>query len=164
MKDPRSRMAGNRTRYRNWLNRRARARGKVPLPDRIMRGFSSLPVYRSRLNPATGRPHRDDKPIGAVQDGAMARMRAADDLRAARAADNQRFVRDMLARRDPDYARVVDRAARDVASGTRPGGRAGMTEADVVRRDAAREWQSAQDRSTPRRLGNLYARARGRSR
>jgi hypothetical protein len=55
-------LTGNRQRYRNWLNRRARARGKAPLPDRVTRGAGSrTPVYRNRVNPATGRPRWTDR-------------------------------------------------------------------------------------------------------
>lgn len=99
------------TRYRNWLSRRAWERCKVPLPDRITRRLGSLPGYRNRINRATGRPHRDDMAIGAVQDRAMARRRPAAAGRAARAAANQRAVRDTLAARQPQYARTLDRAA-----------------------------------------------------
>lgn len=68
---------GNRQRCRNWLNRRAMRRGKSPLPERITRPVrSSAPLYRNRVNPGTGRPHRDDRQIGRVQDRSLARMRA----------------------------------------------------------------------------------------
>jgi hypothetical protein len=70
----RLRLTGNRTRVRNWLNRRAWARGLAPLPDRVSRQVSPrVPVYRNRINPGTGRPHRDDRQTGAVQDRALAR-------------------------------------------------------------------------------------------
>ena len=63
---------GNRQRVRNWLNRRAVARGRTPLPDRITRGAASrIPGYRNRVNPATGRPRWTDR-----SDGALARWRA----------------------------------------------------------------------------------------
>lgn len=106
-------VAGTRQRYRNWLNRRAWERGKVPLPDRTTRRFSSLPVYRNRVNPATGRPRRDDRQLGRTQDQAMARAREARDLKAARARANQQFVRDKLAERQPEVARLLDRAERE---------------------------------------------------
>ena len=55
------------TRYRNWLSsrywRRVNAGGpdKRPLPDRVSRAVTSrTPVVRNRVNPATGRPRRDD--------------------------------------------------------------------------------------------------------
>ena|SRR6185437_13193291 len=50
---------GSRQRYRNWLSRRARVRGRTPLPDRVTRAVGSrTPVYRNRTDPATGRPRR----------------------------------------------------------------------------------------------------------
>lgn len=68
-------LTGNRQRYRNWLNRRALLRGKSPLPERLTRPVrSSLPVYRQRVNPATGRPRRDDREIGRVTDRELARL------------------------------------------------------------------------------------------
>jgi hypothetical protein len=51
-------------RYRNWLSTRyhARGNGKAPLPDRVTRGAASrTPVYRNRVNPATGRPRWTDR-------------------------------------------------------------------------------------------------------
>ena len=67
-----NRIHGGRQGYRNWLNRRARARGKAPLPDRITRGIGSrVPAVRDRINPATGRPRWTDR-----SDGALARWRA----------------------------------------------------------------------------------------
>jgi hypothetical protein len=64
---------GNRQRIRNWLNRRALDRGRAPLPDRMTRPLSSLPVYRNRVNPATGRPRRDDGRINQLIDRDLAR-------------------------------------------------------------------------------------------
>ena len=55
------------TRYRNWLSSRyhARGNGKAPLPDRVTRGVASrTPVYRQRVNPATGRPRWTDRSQG----------------------------------------------------------------------------------------------------
>lgn len=112
-------VAGNRQRYRNWLNRRAWERGKVPLPDRATRRFSSLPVYRNRVNPATGRPRHDDRQLGRTQDRAMAWAKEARDRRAARAQANQQFVRDKLAERQPEVARLLDRAERDARARNR---------------------------------------------
>ena len=66
------RISGGRQRYRNWLNRRARVRGRAPLPDRLTRWAGSrTPGYRNRINPATGRPRWTDR-----SDGALARWRA----------------------------------------------------------------------------------------
>lgn len=68
-----------RCRYRNWLNRRAIIRGRSPLPERLTRPLrSSLPVYRNRVSPATGRPRRDDRQLGKTMDRSLAqRARAA---------------------------------------------------------------------------------------
>ena len=55
------RIHGTRQQYRNWLNRRAIARGKGPLPGRVTSAIGSrTPVYRNRINPATGRRRRDE--------------------------------------------------------------------------------------------------------
>jgi hypothetical protein len=82
-----------------------------------------MPVYRNRINPATGRPHRDDKQLGRTQDQALAQWKARRDLAAQRARHNQQFVRETLRRRDPAYAdrveRAADRVARDVARSRR---------------------------------------------
>ena len=42
-------LTGNRQRYRNWLNRRARARGKSPLPDRVTQAAGSRVPEHSRV-------------------------------------------------------------------------------------------------------------------
>ena len=124
------RISGSRTQYRNWLNRRAWARGKTPLPDRIARQFTArTPVYRNRINRGTGRPHRDDLSIGRTGDRGMADWKARRDRTAARAAANQRHVHDTFRARYPQHAerveRHADRVARDVAAERRaPQGRA----------------------------------------
>ena len=134
-------LTGNRQRYRNWLNRRTRARGKTPLPDRVTRAAGSrVPGYRNRVNPATGRPRRDDRVIGRVKDQSLARSRAENELLRARvqaaaaainareghasipathpAERNQQHVRDLLAGRQPQFARTLDRAVRDLSQRT----------------------------------------------
>ena len=121
----RMRLSGSKTRHRNWLNRRAWARGKTPLPDRIARQFTSrLPVYRNRVNPATGRPRRDDRRIGRTGDRAMAQHKTRRDAVNARAAANQQHVRDTFRARYPQYAEQAeqraDRVARDVAARRAP--------------------------------------------
>ena len=69
----RTHATGNRQRARNWLNRRAIKRGKSPLPERLARPVrSSVPVYRNRVNRATGRPHRDDRRLGRAKDRSLA--------------------------------------------------------------------------------------------
>ena len=117
------------TRYRNWLSHRAWRRGKTPLPDRISRQFTArMPGYRNRINRGTGRPHRDDLWMGRRGDRSLAQGKARRARVDARAQGNQQFVRDTLQRRDPDYAQVVDRAARDVArTRTRQPSRAGRS-------------------------------------
>ena len=56
------RVQGARQQNRNWMNGRARQRGKAPLPDRVSRAVGSrTPVVRNRINPATGRPRRTDR-------------------------------------------------------------------------------------------------------
>lgn len=114
------RIHGARQGYRNWLSGRARARGKAPLPDRITRGIGSrLPVYRDRINPATGRPRWTDR-----SDGALARWRADRERaqgrsgQSGRAEGNQHFVRSRLADRQPQLARTLDRTVRDLSPRT----------------------------------------------
>ena len=88
--------------YRNWLSGRARARGRDPLPDRLTRAAGSrMPVYRDRISPATGRPRRTD--------------RSPADLARWRAARDQRHVREALAARQPQCARTIERAVRDLS-------------------------------------------------
>ena len=96
---------GNRQRYRNWLSRRAWSRGKTPLPDRLTRGAGSrVPGYRNRVNPATGRPRRTD--------------RSPEHLARWKASRDQQHVRDLLADREPQLARTLDRAVRDLSQRT----------------------------------------------
>jgi hypothetical protein len=61
---------------RNWRNRRFLETGKGFRVERATRGLrSSLPVYRNRINRATGRPRRDDAEVYRRRDEAFARMR-----------------------------------------------------------------------------------------
>ncbi len=61
---------------RNRRNRRFLETGKGFAFERAMRPVrSSLPVYRDRTNPATGRPRRDDRMMGAAADRSAARWR-----------------------------------------------------------------------------------------
>jgi hypothetical protein len=79
------RVHGWRAQCRNWLNRRARARGKDPLPDRLTRAVGSrVPGYRNRINPATGRPRWTDR-----NRAALARWRAASRAPAPRQPSRQ---------------------------------------------------------------------------
>jgi hypothetical protein len=61
---------------RNWRNRRFVQTGKGFALERATRQVrSSLPVLRDRINPATGRPRRDDVELYRRRDAAFARMR-----------------------------------------------------------------------------------------
>ena len=63
---------------RNRRNRRFLETGKGHRAERATRAVrSSVPVYRDRINPATGRPRRDDREIYRRRDEQFARMRAA---------------------------------------------------------------------------------------
>ena len=69
------RIEGARGRIANARAARARQRGRRDLPRRAADNLrSSLPVYRSRINPGTGRPNRDSRALGRTCDAALARM------------------------------------------------------------------------------------------
>jgi hypothetical protein len=71
----RSHVTGNRQRLSNWRNRRTLERGRRPRATQAADAArSSVPVYRNRVNPATGRPHRDDRQLGRTTDQSLARM------------------------------------------------------------------------------------------
>ncbi len=108
---------GRRQRVGNWRNGRAIARGRRDVVARAGDQVRSrMPVVRNRVNPATGRPHRDDAWMGRLSDRSLARMKAG------RAQDNRRFVRQMLEERQPAYARAVDCAVREsIPHRQRPG-------------------------------------------
>ena len=60
----------------NWRRRRFLETGKGFRAERATRRLrSSVPVYRARINPATGRPRRDDAEVYRRRDEAFARMR-----------------------------------------------------------------------------------------
>ena len=64
---------GSRTRFWNWRSQKAFARGRRDVPARTGDQLRSrVPVYRDRVNPATGRQHRDDVRLGRSMDGALA--------------------------------------------------------------------------------------------
>jgi hypothetical protein len=66
-----------RTRISNWRNTRTIRRGRVPYWQRGTAELKSrAPGYRDRVNPATGRPHRDDARLRRTGDAGLARMRA----------------------------------------------------------------------------------------
>lgn len=53
----------------NWRRRRFVETGKGFALERATRPLrSALPVYRDRINPATGRPHRDDVLVYGARD------------------------------------------------------------------------------------------------
>lgn len=63
------------TRISNWRNRRTIERGRRPRTTQAADQVRSrAPLYRDRVNPATGRPHRDDALLGRTSDRALARM------------------------------------------------------------------------------------------
>jgi hypothetical protein len=65
-------------RFSNARNRRAVARGRRPLMERAgSRIAAKMPLYRNRINRATGRPHRDDAAHGRLTDQSLARLRDA---------------------------------------------------------------------------------------
>jgi hypothetical protein len=117
------RMSGSRIRFSNWRHRRAMVRGRVARADRwVLQARSHVPVYRDRINRATGRPHRDDGRMARMHDESLAgisrKLRQAAALREqaqGRAAGNQYFVRAKLADRQPQYVRTLDRAVRDLS-------------------------------------------------
>jgi hypothetical protein len=60
----------------NWRRRRFLETGRGFRAERATRrARSSLPVYRNRINPGTGRPRRDDVRVYAARDRGFARMR-----------------------------------------------------------------------------------------
>ena len=127
----RARLLANRIHVRasNWLdprlrrlhadNPRARVRHRLS-GGRPARVLARTPVARNRVNPATGRPRWTDR-----SDGALARWRADRERsqgrggRSGRAEGNQNFVRQQLADRQPQLARTLDRAVRDLSPQTR---------------------------------------------
>ena len=90
---------------RNERNRRTIARGKAPRRERVAAEVKSrTPVVRKRVNPATGRAHRDDPMMHRVRDEGLDKRKRADDRE--RAADQA--VREYRARE----ARAKQPAAR----------------------------------------------------
>jgi hypothetical protein len=114
----------------NWRRARFVRTGKGYWLERATRGVrSKLPVYRDRVNPATGRPRRDDAEIYGRRDKRLAHARqggtfdpsrawehSPDAYRAGPSVSRQQAadraeVRDVLARsRASDRARVAARA------------------------------------------------------
>lgn len=95
------RYSATATRISNWRNQRSIERGRRDLPRRISDQVQSrAPVLRSRISPATGRPHRMDAEFGRLSDQSLARMKD---------------VRQSLATREPQYARTLERTVRDLS-------------------------------------------------
>ena len=64
------------TRFWNWRGQKARERGRRDLPARAGDQVRSrTPVVRNRINPGTGRPHRDDRHMGRLSDQSLARFK-----------------------------------------------------------------------------------------
>ena len=79
------RISGARMGVSNWRNQRTLERGRRPRTTQAADAArSSVPLYRDRINPGTGRPHRDDRQLGRTSDASLARM--APRVRADRAA------------------------------------------------------------------------------
>lgn len=67
---------GGRARFWNWRSQKAFARGRRDIPARAADQVRSrVPVYRDRVNPATGRRHRDDVRLGRGMDQGLAAFR-----------------------------------------------------------------------------------------
>jgi hypothetical protein len=80
------RIQGARGRLANARAVRARQRGRRDLPRRAADNIrSSVPAYRNRVDPSTGRPNRDSRQIGRTIDESLARM-APQRRRDARAS------------------------------------------------------------------------------
>jgi hypothetical protein len=69
------RIHGARGGIGNARSRRTLERGRAPRLTGANAAVSSrLPVYRSRVNPATGRPHRDDARLHRTGNEGLARL------------------------------------------------------------------------------------------
>ena len=72
-----NRIHGARIGLSNARNRRTIERGRAPWLTGVNAAVSSrLPVYRNRINRATGRKHRDDGFMHRTRDEGLARMKA----------------------------------------------------------------------------------------
>jgi len=96
-----------RGQYRNHRNRRFLQTGKGFWLERHTRGLrSSLPVYRNRINPGTGRPRRDDAEIYGRRDMRLAHARQGGTFDPSRAWEHS-----------PDAYRSNVRARADAVLG-----------------------------------------------
>jgi len=90
-----------RGRLSNARNLRDIQRGRRDLPRRAADQVRSrTPVYRNRINRATGRPHRDDRDMGRSSDKTLTRL-----------ADGQRRLREAEARNRASRQPQRDREA-----------------------------------------------------
>jgi hypothetical protein len=97
---------------RNWRNRRFVQTGKGFVLERATRPLrSSLPVYRDRINPATGRPRRDDAEIYRRRDAAFVRLRERG-LAGSRPVRAQDYAPRNRWERGPDAYRSVPARGR----------------------------------------------------
>jgi hypothetical protein len=70
------RYSATSTRWHNWRNGAAIERGRAPrLDGAIAAATSRAPVVRNRVNPATGRKHRDDAMMHRTRNEGLARMK-----------------------------------------------------------------------------------------
>lgn len=87
------RIQGVRGRLHNARVVRAQQRGRRDLPRRAADSLrSSLPGYRNRINPSTGRPNRDSRQTGRLLDADLAWRRPTNARinAAERALERQR--------------------------------------------------------------------------
>jgi len=116
------RLQGARARLSNRRNQRMIKRGRRDLPRRAADSLrSSLPLYRGRIDPATGRPNRDRRALGRAHDTPAAGFRERRQTRAATArigTERTERLRDHAASRGLDASRehydaiLADRARR----------------------------------------------------
>lgn len=138
------RLAGARTGFGNWRNLRAIQRGRRDVPARIGDQVRSrTPVVRSRINRATGRPHRDDREMGRSSDRSLARL-----------AEGQRRLRDAEARRRASRIHPAALAAVDTRNRRNARVAAAEQALERQRQEPARARQYAQDRIQGRRGRN----------
>jgi hypothetical protein len=103
------RIDGARQQASNEKNRKTIARGKAPRRDWVADEVKSrTPIYRKRINPATGRPHTDDRMMHGVRNEGLGKMKRSDD----RAAAAERAAREYRERTSPGV-RDLQRAHED---------------------------------------------------
>ena len=76
---------GNRQRFSNWRNTKARERGRRDIPARAAdQARSRTPVVRDRIDRRTGRPNRDAGRMGRLLDQSLARSKRTMPTRQGR--------------------------------------------------------------------------------